>query len=130
MPEAEEAAVPGPEADRVSQAFAGVGAALGLGGWYVFFAAPLMIPALALGSSRPRLAVFLMMLSMLTVLLAITGSSSNPFSVLYLVNVALAAVLAGAAPAREARCGSAAPPARSCARCGSGARGRAGSSTP
>lgn len=69
MPEAEEAAVPGPEADRVSQAFAGVGAALGLGGWYVFFAAPLMIPALALGSSRPRLAVFLMMLSMLTVLL-------------------------------------------------------------
>lgn len=37
--------------------------------------------------------VMLLDAAMLTVLLALTGSSSNPFSVLYLVNVALAAVL-------------------------------------
>lgn len=62
--------VPGvPDDDRVSRAFAGVGAALGLGAWYVLFALPLMIPAMGVGSSRPRLAALLMTLSMLSVLL-------------------------------------------------------------
>jgi two-component system sensor histidine kinase RegB len=44
---------------------------------------------------RERVVAFVMLLdaAMLTLLLALTGSSSNPFSTLYLVNVALAAVL-------------------------------------
>ena len=67
MSEAEEAAVPGPESDRVNQAFAGVGAALGLVVWLNLFPIPLMIASTIAHKSHPWLGLLLGALAMLTV---------------------------------------------------------------
>jgi membrane protease YdiL (CAAX protease family) len=67
MSQAEEAAVPGPETDRVNQAFAGVGAALGLVVWLNLFPIPLRIASTIAHKSHPRLELLLGALAMLTV---------------------------------------------------------------
>jgi len=67
MSEAEEAAVPGPETNPVNQAFAGVGAALGLFVWLNLFPLPLVIAAGIASKSHAHLGLFLGFLAMLTV---------------------------------------------------------------
>ncbi|WP_257306727.1 CPBP family intramembrane glutamic endopeptidase [Geothrix campi] len=67
MPEAEEAAVPGPGTDRVNRAFAGVGAALGLFVWLNLFPLPLVIASGIASKSHAHLGFLLGFLAMLTV---------------------------------------------------------------
>ena len=66
MSEAEGAAAPQSEADRVNRRFAGVGAAIGLLLWFLLFQIP-AIPGFIVAKSHPRLGRFLVFLAMLLV---------------------------------------------------------------
>ncbi len=83
-------------------------AAVGFAGFVAHAAVPVLpvtgvvltttVSNLALSRARHAIAVpvaVILDLALLTVLLALTGGASNPFSVLYLLHVALAAVLLG-----------------------------------
>lgn len=67
MSETEESAVPGLEADRVNQAFAGVGVALGLFVWLNLFSLPLGIASGIASKTHAHLGLLLGFLAMLTV---------------------------------------------------------------
>jgi membrane protease YdiL (CAAX protease family) len=67
MPEAQSSAVRVAEANRVNRAFAGVGAALGLGLWAGLFGLPLFAASLIVIRTHPHLGRFLGFLSQLSV---------------------------------------------------------------